>query len=127
MIRPGSEILDDRGRIAQLHGAGVQRVGERWFAWGEDKTSGPTFTAVACYSTGDFDEWRFEGNALEAGDGDLAGDRIIERPKVLRRPDGTWIYTGSTRIRDRHTFYVLMTTFDGDEYGSWIRFRKVKP
>lgn len=91
MIRPGSEILDDRGRIAQLHGAGVQRVGERWFAWGEDKTSGPTFTAVACYSTGDFDEWRFEGNALEAGDGDLSGDRIIERPKVLRRPDGTWI------------------------------------
>jgi len=91
MIRPGSEILDDRGRVAQLHGIGVQRVGARWFAWGEDKTAGSTFTAVACYSTDDFAEWRFEGTALEAGKGDLAGDRIIERPKALERPDGVWV------------------------------------
>lgn len=91
MIRPGAAIRDDRDRIAQLHGIGVQRVADRWFAWGEDKTAGATFTAVACYSTDDFVEWRFEGNALEAGDGALGSDLIVERPKALRRPDGVWV------------------------------------
>lgn len=91
MIRPGSEIRDDRGGVAQLHGIGVQRVGDRWFAWGEDKTAGPTFTAVACYSTVDFEAWRFEGNALEPSGGDIGADRIVERPKALRRPDGVWV------------------------------------
>ncbi|GAA4775142.1 family 43 glycosylhydrolase [Microbacterium gilvum] len=90
-IRPGTTFLDDRGRVAQLHGIGVQRVGDRWFAWGEDKTAGQTFTAVACYSTADFATWRFEGNALEAADGDIGPDRVVERPKALRRPDGTWV------------------------------------
>lgn len=91
IIRPGEVVLDDRGRVAQLHGIGVQRVGERWFAWGEDKTAGSTFTAVACYSTEDFATWRFEGNALEAADGDIGPDRVVERPKALQRPDGMWV------------------------------------
>lgn len=90
-IRPGQLVLDDQGRAAQLHGIGVQRVGDRWYAWGEDKTAGQTFTAVACYSTDDFANWRFEGNALEVGDGDIGADRVIERPKALQRPDGTWV------------------------------------
>jgi hypothetical protein len=90
-IRPGEVFRDDRGRIAQLHGIGLQRVGERWFAWGEDKAAGGTFTAVACYSSRDLVSWYFEGNALEAGTGEIAADRVVERPKVLQRPDGAWV------------------------------------
>lgn len=90
-ILPGRTVLDDRGRVAQLHGIGVQRIGDRWFAWGEDKAAGDRFTAIACYSTEDFASWRYEGDSLVAGTGELASDRIVERPKVLPRPDGTWV------------------------------------
>lgn len=90
-IRPGETARDDTGRVAQLHGIGAKRVDGRWYVWGEDKTAGATFTAVACYSTDDFASWRFEGNALEASGGDIGPDRIVERSKVLLRPDGAWV------------------------------------
>ena len=59
----GEVFIDDRGRTAQLHGIGLQRVGDRWFAWGEDKAAGDPFTAFVGYSlriTGDRValEWR---------------------------------------------------------------------
>src|SRR6185437_1020752 len=90
-IRPGTTFIDDTGEVAQLHGVGIQRFGDRFYAWGEDKRAGSVFTAVACYSSPDLAEWRFEGNSLVAGDGDLGPDRVIERPKVLRRPDGAYV------------------------------------
>lgn len=90
-IRPGTVFIDDRGDVAQLHGVGIQRFGDRFSAWGEDKTAGSTFTAVACYSSTDLARWRFEGRSLVAGAGDLGPDRVIERPKVLRRPGGKYV------------------------------------
>ena len=90
-ITPGRTFVDDRGLVAQLHGIGVQQIGDRWFAWGEDKAAGDRFTAIACYSTDDFASWRFEGASLVADAGELGADRIVERPKVLQRPDGTWV------------------------------------
>lgn len=90
-ILPGRVFVDDRGRTAQLHGIGLQRVGDGWLAWGEDKTAGDRFTAVACYSSSDLARWRYEGDALRPGRGDIAPDRIVERPKVLQRPDGRWV------------------------------------
>jgi len=90
-IAPGRVFVDDRGRTAQLHGIGLQRVGDRWLAWGEDKAAGDRFTAVACYSSADLARWRYEGDALTAGEGDTGADRIVERPKVLQRPDGRWV------------------------------------
>jgi Glycosyl hydrolases family 43 len=90
-ITPGQVFLDDRGRIAQLHGIGLLRIGSRWYAWGEDKAAGDRFTAVACYSTDDLASWRYEGDSLVAGSGELAADRIVERPKVLPHPDGRWV------------------------------------
>lgn len=79
---------DDRGRVAQLHGIGVQRFGDRWYAYGEVKYDGNLFQGVACYSTADFIDWRDEGLALSVGEtGSITGPgRIIERPKVLRCP-----------------------------------------
>ncbi len=90
-IRTGELFTDDRGRVAQLHGIGIQRVGSHWYAWGEDKTAGDRFTAVACYRSVDLATWEYVGDALAAGSGDLAPDRIVERPKALRRPDGRWV------------------------------------
>jgi hypothetical protein len=110
MITPGTTFTDDRGRVAQLHGVGIQRAGDRWWAWGEDKVAGASFTAVATYSSVDLVAWRFEGNALEAGAGDLAPDRIIERPKALQRPDGRWIlylHVDSADYADARVGYAI--------------------
>ena len=90
-ICPGELFVDDRGAVAQLHGIGIQRVGEHWYAWGEDKTAGDRFTAVACFRSPDLANWEFRGAAISAGEGDLAPDRIVERPKALQRPDGRWV------------------------------------
>ena len=81
-------FTDDHGRTAQLHGIGVQRFGDRWYAYGEIKRSGNLFQGVACYSTRDFVHWTDEGVALPVGDeGTITGPgRIIERPKVMRCP-----------------------------------------
>ena len=90
-IRPGAVFIDDRGAVAQLHGVGVQRFDDLYYAWGEDKSAGATFIAVACYSSPDLVHWTFRGNALTSADGDIGPDRVVERPKVLRRPDGRFI------------------------------------
>jgi hypothetical protein len=91
IIRTGELFRADRGLVAQLHGIGIQRVGEHWYAWGEDKTAGDRFTAVACYRSADLANWEYLGDALSTGAGDLASDRIVERPKALQRPDGRWV------------------------------------
>lgn len=95
-IHPGTTFRDQNGDVAQLHGIGITRIGDRWYAWGEDKHDGSRFRAVACYSSTDLATWRHEGDALtaasdEIGTGDLGPDRIIERPKVLQRPDGRFV------------------------------------
>ena len=85
---------DTDGGVAQLHGIGVQRFGDRWYAYGEIKHGGNLFQGVACYSTQDFASWHNEGVALPAGEpGSIIGPgRIVERPKVMRRPcDGMYV------------------------------------
>ncbi|SES03520.1 Glycosyl hydrolases family 43 [Propionibacterium cyclohexanicum] len=91
LIRPGTLPLDDRGKPAQLHAAGIQRVGSRWYAWGEEKSGGGLFTSVAVYTSTDLVNWHFEGDALTAGSGELGPDRVVERPKALQRSDGRWV------------------------------------
>lgn len=104
-IAPGRTFLDDRGEVAQLHGIGIALLDDGLFwAWGEDKTHGGTFGGVACYSSPDLATWTWRGHALavDAAVPDLAPDRIIERPKVLPRADGT---------------YVMLLHVDGPGYG----------
>jgi hypothetical protein len=84
-------FTDTTGNIAQLHGVGIQYFDGVYYAWGEDKRAGQTFSAVACYSSTNLVEWAFAGNALEKSAGELGADRVIERPKVLRRPDGVFV------------------------------------
>lgn len=90
-VRPGKTFTDDRGAVAQLHGVGIQRVGQQWLAWGEDKTRAGLFSAVACYSSTDLVNWKFLGEALSSGEGDIGLDRVVERPKVLQHPAGHWV------------------------------------
>ncbi|WP_328468947.1 family 43 glycosylhydrolase [Streptomyces sp. NBC_00448] len=102
VIETARPFLDQHGRFAQLHGVGILRIGDRFFAWGEDKRAGGTFAGIACYSSADLATWRHEGTSLEPGHGDLAPGRVVERPKVLRHP--------------RTGRYVLLVHVDSADY-----------
>jgi Glycosyl hydrolases family 43 len=92
-IAPGKLFRDQFGAVAQLHGVGIRQFGDRFYAWGEDKSRGDLFSGVACYSSTDLATWTFHGHALTADTSipDLGPDRIIERPKVLQAPDGRYV------------------------------------
>ena len=92
-IAPGKLFVDQNGAVAQLHGVGIQHFDGLFYAWGEDKSAGPTFTGVACYSSPDLATWTSHGHALTADPAvsDIAPGRVVERPKVLRRADGTYV------------------------------------
>lgn len=79
---------DTSGDVAQLHGIGLQKFGDTWYAYGENKVNGNLFQGVCCYTTTDFIAWRSHGIVLDVQeDGSaLAADRIGERPKVLHCP-----------------------------------------
>ncbi|MFI7632803.1 family 43 glycosylhydrolase [Nonomuraea sp. NPDC049400] len=89
-IAPGKLFTDQHGHVAQLHGVGIQRFDGLFWAWGEDKSAGGTFGGVACYSSPDLATWTSHGHALAPDPGvpDIAPGRVVERPKVLRNPDG---------------------------------------
>lgn len=115
-IRTAELFLDERGRTAQLHGIGIQRVGDAWYAWGEDKSCGDRFTAVACYRSYDLANWEYLGDALVAGEGDLSPDRIVERPKAVQRPDGRWVlivHIDSADYSDARVGYAVADAPEG--------------
>jgi len=92
VIRPGHVVLDQNGDVAQLHGIGILNWNGRFYAWGENKAAGSAFTGISCYSSGDLATWRYEGESLTRGEGELAPDRVVERPKVLHRAaDGAFV------------------------------------
>ncbi|MEA5455248.1 hypothetical protein SPF06_10990 [Sinomonas sp. JGH33] len=86
-IAPGKLFRDDGGGVAQLHGVGIQQFGDRFYAWGENKSRGPLFTGVACHASTDLATWTSLGDALTLDEGipELGPDRIIERPRCSRR------------------------------------------
>ncbi|WP_236691691.1 hypothetical protein [Bifidobacterium aesculapii] len=45
---------DTNGDVAQLHGIGVQKFGDTWYIYGENKVAGNLFQGVRCYTTKDF-------------------------------------------------------------------------
>ena len=102
-IVPGAAWSDQNGTLDQLHGVGMLKVGDTYYAYGEDKTNGGAFTAVACYSSTDLVTWHRGPDALSLqASGDLGPGRVIERPKVL--------YNASTRQ------YVMWMHVDSSNY-----------
>lgn len=87
-------MKDTEGAVAQLHGIGIQRFGDTWYAYGENKVNGNLFQGVCCYTTQDFARWVNHGIVLDVQDktSALGPDAIGERPKVLRCPaNGTYV------------------------------------
>jgi hypothetical protein len=114
-IVPGAAWTDQNGNLDQLHGVGVLKVGNTYYAYGEDKVNGGTFTAVACYSSTDLVSWRRGPDALSLRDsGDLGPNRVIERPKVLYNAAThtyvMWMHVDSTDYADARAGVAVSST-----------------
>jgi hypothetical protein len=114
-ITPGVMWTDTSGSRLQAHGVGVFTVGSTYYMVGEDKSAGSTFTAVACYSSADLVHWTRQTNALSRqASGDLAGGRIVERPKVLYNSATgkyvMWMHIDNTSYSDRRAGVATSTT-----------------
>jgi beta-xylosidase len=114
-ITPGVAWTDTEGNRLQAHGAGVFTVGSTYYMVGEDKSAGKTFTAVACYSSTDLVHWARQANALSRqATGDLAGGRIVERPKVLYNSVTgkyvMWMHIDNDSYDDRRAGVATSTT-----------------
>jgi hypothetical protein len=107
-INSGSIWPDQNGNNVQGHGGNILKVGSIYYWFGEDKTShvsGNTpFWNVSCYSSTDLAHWTWVMNVLQRGTGDLDGNHIVERPKVL--------YNSSTGQ------YVMYMHIDTPGYGT---------
>lgn len=85
---PGAAWDDSSGSPLQIHGLGIIKVGNTWYAYGEDKagesSANTSFQAIPCYSSTDLQHWTFQGDALtRQSSGDLGPNRVVERPKVI--------------------------------------------
>lgn len=65
----GDIMYDNNGTEIQAHGGQVQKIGDTWYWYGEDKTNGyRPVEGVHCYSSTDLYNWKDEGIALDAID-----------------------------------------------------------
>ncbi len=84
----GATWSDQNGNALQMHGLGIVKAGQTYYAFGEDKTNensgNASFIAIPCYASTNLGTWTYQSEALvRTGSGDLGPNRVIERPKVL--------------------------------------------
>ncbi|CAH7686879.1 glycosyl hydrolase family 43 protein [Phakopsora pachyrhizi] len=106
-IIPGAEWKDTDGNLIQAHGAGIIKVKDTWYWFGEDKTkNNHAFLGISCYSSRDLASWKRHPNVLQVSEDDnsaLNKNQVIERPKV--------IYNAKTKK------YVMYFHYDSSNYG----------
>ncbi|OAB44678.1 RICIN domain-containing protein [Paenibacillus antarcticus] len=102
-ILPGIKWYDTSGNLIQAHGGGMIQVGNKYYWVGENKTGitdSGRFRGVSLYSTTNFADFTYEGEALTPqSTGDLTLDRIVERPKIIYN-DSTSKYVMYMHIDD---------------------------
>lgn len=60
----GALWKDTNGVPIQAHGGQVQKIGDKWWWYGEDKTKGYRSNGISAYSSEDLYNWRFEGYVM---------------------------------------------------------------
>jgi hypothetical protein len=84
----GQTWYDTDGKVIEAHGPGFLKSGDTYYWFGEDKShNSALFKAVNCYSSKDLVNWKFRNAVVTTNThpdiSNYAGNRIIERPKVL--------------------------------------------
>jgi beta-xylosidase len=89
-FEPGAIWIDNNGIPINAHSAGIIRVDNKYYWFGEHKIEGPkgntAMVGVSCYSSVDLYNWKNEGIVLNVSEDTTSLLRkgcIIERPKVI--------------------------------------------
>ncbi len=118
-IYSGGVWKDTQGNVIQAHGHGILKVGSTYYWFGEDKTNGPLFQNIKCYSSTDLVNWTFVNNVLtQQASGDLGPNRIVERPHVIYNSSTAkyvmWMHIDSTGYSDRRAGTASSSTVCGN-------------
>ena len=90
----GVPWYDKDGNVVNSHGAGIIEEDGRYYLFGEYKQDDSNgYNGFSCYSTVDFEKWKYEGMALDRDVSErLNGGRVGERVKVVRaRSTGKYV------------------------------------
>lgn len=104
IIENGIELTDTDGNRLHAHGAGMIKVGDDYYWYGENRFDDQSFKSVRLYRSKNLKDWSFVRDILtNNSDPDLAYAKI-ERPKI--------IYNASTQ-----QYIMWMHKEGGDNYG----------
>lgn len=105
VIENGVQLRDSQGEVLHAHGAGMIKVGEFFYWYGENRyEADQSFKSVRMYRSKDLKNWEFVNDLLtDMSDPDLNFAKI-ERPKIIFNPT-----TGQ--------YVMWMHKEGGDNYG----------
>jgi len=117
----GDYWQDTAGNRIEAHGAGLIRVGSKWYWIGEDKSANSgNFKAVNCYASDDLVTWEFRHAIITQKSSQelAAADRIIERPKVVYNDSSKkfvmWLHWEGKDYATAEAGVFTSDTVDGD-------------
>ena len=134
VVVPGAAWSDQNGDLVQLHGIGLLRVGDTYWAYGQDNRDGEPYHCVATYSTKDLATWTRHEDALafdqhEQLQNEMFDDPkfVVERPKVLyNRRAGRYVMLFHFDTAKRSQSYVGVAVCDRPD-GRFSYIGKFRP
>lgn len=104
VIENGVVLRDTSGNVLHAHGAGIIKVGEDYYWYGENRYEDQSFKSVRLYRSRNLRDWQFVKDILtDKSDADLNYAKI-ERPKILFN-------------RNTGQYVMWMHKEGGDNYG----------
>ncbi len=87
IMENGVRLTDDQGNTLHAHGAGMIKVGDMYYWYGENRyDADQSFKSVRLYSSKNLRDWHFVKDILtDTSDSDLNFAKI-ERPKIIHNP-----------------------------------------
>ncbi|WP_457030795.1 RICIN domain-containing protein [Kitasatospora sp. P5_F3] len=82
-VTNGTQFTDTAGDPLHAHGAGVIKVGQYYYWFGENRNADNSFRYVSAYRSTDLKTWEFRNNVLTQAAAPELDYAIIERPKVM--------------------------------------------
>lgn len=109
---------DTNGVKIQAHGGQVQKLGDKWWWYGEDKTKGYRSNGISAYSSDDLYNWDFEGFVMRT---------IKDRDELDNNPYFTELYGDYNNKEKDRVFQAINGGYwlNGEEAGSVVERPKM--
>ncbi len=130
----GCRRPDNNGVHINAHGGCILKAGDFYYWYGEHKTEGTrgnlAWVGVHVYKSKDLIHWQDAGIAFDIRGGQQEGlvpGCVIERPKVVRNPDGKFILWFHLELDNTYADAMLGTAVSDSPEGPFVLIRKGRP